>query len=495
MLAGPSRVRDEFLALHEDRGTLLEQLDRDVARRGGEHEGGAAVGRPACALTSAEHDVVVEGPLRGVVSVGGDGAWQARERLDPVGEHLLEGGEERGGQEPPHHRALAGRRRVPAVQHAPRGRVHVERPEATGVGGDFGREQALQRVDRVGGRVGVRAVERTHGLLGGSLHPVHRQLLPADPHLTAEARRLTEQLELDVAPMDAVRQASDRLSHGSARPLLNLLRQRLQRSEVVLVHERQEALGTHVVAGHLSLEVSEDHLRIADVLANEGHQVLVQRACAVQLEGWDLKALLVNLPGPSGVLGPSDVGPVGDGADEAHQMPPAVHRRDDGHIEEVPGTDPGVVGDQDVAFLQRLRREHRQQSLHRPREREVENRHGARGVCDGFSPTVQDLAGEVTRLSHDGRKGRAGDGDPALVRDVDEAAPDDLQRGGVPRGHGCPPITICSLPSRSAERRSPRHRRVVASSSSTTAGPSTTASAGSASRRYTGTSTKPSPGR
>ena len=108
---------------------------------------------------------------------------------------------------------------------------------------------------------------------------------------------------------------------------------------------------------------------------------------------------------------------------------PAVpeHRRHDGHVEQVSGADPRIVGDQDVAGRERLGREPRQDGADGAGEGEVEDGHRPRRVGQRVAPGVQQLAGEVLRFADDEGEGRSPDREPALLDDVDEPAPHDLQ--------------------------------------------------------------------
>ena len=149
---------------------------------------------------------------------------------------------------------------------------------------------------------------------------------------------------------------------------------------------------------------------------------------AVQLHRRDLDAFLVDLARTQRILGAADVADMADRADQRHQRAVAEHRRDHRDVEQMPGAEPRIVGDQHVAGLQRLRREFLQQRLHRARQVRL-NTGMARGrVRERLAARIQQLAGEVLRLGDDQREGRAADGEPHLLDHGDEAAPHDLQR-------------------------------------------------------------------
>jgi len=99
------------------------------------------------------------------------------------------------------------------------------------------------------------------------------------------------------------------------------------------------------------VEVPHHLLRLAHVLHEESHEVLIEDPRPIELHRRDLEALLVDLASGEAVLGAADVGDVADGAEERDDVAVAEHRGDQGDVEKVAGADPGVVGDQDVPGL------------------------------------------------------------------------------------------------------------------------------------------------
>src|SRR5205807_493148 len=217
-------------------------------------------------------------------------------------------------------------------------------------------------------------------------------------------------------PVGPFRQGADRLAHRALRALLHGVRERGHRREVVFVHEGDEPVGAHLVAGHLGLDVAEHHLAQPHVGPDHRREVLVQRAAAVELERRDLQALLVDLAGAHRVAGAADVGAVRDRPHEPHERAPPEH----------------------------------------------------------------------------GAERRPPDRDPALLRDVDQAAPHDPERHRVEgRAHAWLTATT-RLWCASTSNASPGPTTVVASRSSTMAGPVSRAPGRSRYRSYTGTSANPS---
>ena len=102
-----------------------------------------------------------------------------------------------------------------------------------------------------------------------------------------------------------------------------------------------------------------------------------------------------------------------------------------GDVEEMAGAEPGIVGDQHVAGLERFGRVALEQRFDRARQRQVEHRHGARRMRERFALGIEQFAGEILRLRNDQREGGAADRQPHLLDDVDEAAPHDLERNRI----------------------------------------------------------------
>ena len=139
----------------------------------------------------------------------------------------------------------------------------------------------------------------------------------------------------------------------------------------------EQPLGAEGIGGDEGVDVAQHLFALPHVLGDQRQQVVVRHARAIQHHRRDLDAFLVDLARPQAVLGAADVADMADRAGQRHQRAVAEHRRDHGDVEQMPGAQPRIVGDQHVAGLQRLGRELFQQRLHRARQRQIEHRHGA----------------------------------------------------------------------------------------------------------------------
>ena len=175
------------------------------------------------------------------------------------------------------------------------------------------------------------------------------------------------------------------------------------------------------------MHVAQHLVRPADVLGEEGEEVLVRLAGPEELHGRDLEPFLVDLAGVEAVLGAADVGDVTHHPAERDDLAVAEHRGRNGDVEQVPRAEPRIVRDEHVPGLQGLRRVAFEHRVDGDRQGEVEDWHGARGMHDLPPAGVEDLAREVLRLADDERERGADDGLPALLGDVDHPAPHDLE--------------------------------------------------------------------
>ena len=100
----------------------------------------------------------------------------------------------------------------------------------------------------------------------------------------------------------------------------------------VFGHERQKSLGTQVVGGDEGMDVAQHLPRIADVLSDQGEQIVIGNAGLHQLHRRYLDALFIDLPRPERILGATDIADMADGPEECHQTPFAKDRRDDRNV-------------------------------------------------------------------------------------------------------------------------------------------------------------------
>ena len=427
MFAGAAGIGDEGFLQHQHRRARFHQLDRCVGGGGRVQQRGFAVAVLRCALAGAHEEVVgIDGAVR-LAAVDVD-----RDRQSGRGLHLCRGrigerAEDVGRDVPADTGAQIHRRWLVAVQDRAFRCLHGERTIAAGVAAHLRTEDALHRIGRVCRGVAVGAVQAALRQLRRRAGEVQFDRVALHGELQRIVQALAQRVVPDLRAVHAVRQRTDRIAHGVLGASLHHAGERAQIVHAVLVHECEQPFGTERVGGNEGVDVAQHLLVLAHILGDQREQVVVRHARAIQHHRRDLDAFLVDLARAQGVLGAADVADMADRAGQRHQRAVAEHRRDDGDVEQVAGAEPRVVGDQHVAWLQRLGREFLEQRLHRARQGQVEHRHGARRMGQRIAARVEQIAGEVLRLGDDEREGGAADRVPHLLDHGDETAPHDFE--------------------------------------------------------------------
>ena len=150
-----------------------------------------------------------------------------------------------------------------------------------------------------------------------------------------------------------------------------------------------------------------------------------------QLHYGDVEALLEHLARLDRAHLAADVGRVRGGGGEGHDPALAEDRLGDGDVVEVPGGDPGRIGDQHVAGPHVVEADLLDELLHRDGQRADEGGDALRVLRQRLPGRVGQHAGEVVGLVHQRRERRAPQRLRRLVDGGDGAAPEDLQRDGV----------------------------------------------------------------
>ena len=145
----------------------------------------------------------------------------------------------------------------------------------------------------------------------------------------------------------------------------------------------------------------------------------------------DPNALLVNLGGGGAVHAAAHVGRVAAGREVADDAVFEEHRREHGHIVDLTGGEPGVVGDQDIARRQRGGRDGLQEMTHAGGHGvDVAGSAGER-LGDHVAAGVEDPAGQVLGLADHRREGGAHERDLLLVDDRKQPVPEHFQSEDV----------------------------------------------------------------
>ena len=208
-------------------------------------------------------------------------------------------------------------------------------------------------------------------------------------------------------------------------------RQRGQVVEAVLVHERQDLAPADLVAGDVGHHVADHLLGHPHVGADDLDQQLVEPALVVELADREAQALVIDLRRRRAEARAADVGQMRDAERVGDDAALAEHGPHHGDVVEVAGAEPGIVGDDDVAGLQRLGGIALQHVAQRDRRAADEHRHAEGALRDRVGLGVEHHAGEVVALVDDGGERGAHQRRDDLVDDRDQAVPHDAEADGV----------------------------------------------------------------
>jgi len=194
-------------------------------------------------------------------------------------------------------------------------------------------------------------------------------------------------------------------------------------------HGREAALAD-AVAGGERVDVADDLVGFADVLAQERDERVVDAAPVEEAHDGDLDAFLVERVAVGAEAAAADVDDMGGAGEEAHVAALMEGGGDDGDVVEVAGAHPGVVGDVDVAFGHRFGADDADEMGDGVGHGvDVSGRAGD-GLGEHLAFRVVDAGGEVAGLAHGGREGGADEGLGLLLDHGDEAVPHDLAGDG-----------------------------------------------------------------
>ncbi len=217
------------------------------------------------------------------------------------------------------------------------------------------------------------------------------------------------------------------------------------------------------------MQVARHVIGLANVAEDEAPHVGVALAGVHQLADRDPQTLFEHVARTCADAVSADVGVVDGGSEEGDDLAAAEHRIQHGDVEQLPGRLVRIVGDQHVAFDQRLGRvllEHRRRGA----SQRVDVSRCA-GDCLGDHPAtlVEHCVGQVAGLADDGGEGRALQRAGLFVDRGDEALPQHLELDRI-EGHQLL-LSAMSEPSSATSTTHPGRITVVVSRSSTIAGP------------------------
>ena len=238
------------------------------------------------------------------------------------------------------------RGRPARVDEAAFGGRDRDRPKGTIVVGCGWIEDAF---DRVGA---VRA-SKVHGGIDRPVHlrrgagEIHRQIVALNANLAADCEWFFEAVHCDPVSIHAIGRRLDSSPHGCFRAVQDLFDQRIEVLDLLVFKYFQESGLTHVVGRELGPDVSQRFLRRAQILANEGNDILVFHPFADDLANRDGQAFFMRIAGGDGWRA-TDVHGMKYAADKADQLPAPEDRANHGDVVQVAGAVVAIVGYQHI---------------------------------------------------------------------------------------------------------------------------------------------------
>ena len=285
----------------------------------------------------------------------------------------------------------------------------------------------------IGLGIGQRHVDAIGGDGGGAVE-IHVDAVLADCHGGDDVDWLVITVDAHGVLVGARLQRADLIQHRRPAVLDDVLTQRIDGVQVELAHHIDQATAAGLVAGGQRIEVALDLHRLAHIHPHDVQQRFIHHAALGQRHDRDVDAFLIDLPPIGAEAAPADIDDMAGRGEQGDHLAVLEGRRDDGKVVQMAGAEPGIVGDVNVAFLHRFRREPLQEEADRGRHRvHMAGRTGDR-LGQHAAACVEHAGGQIAGLAHGGREGGADQRLRLFLDDREQAVPHDLQMDLVERG-------------------------------------------------------------
>ena len=350
-------------------------------------------------------------------------------RLYGSGQRLGQAAEDAVGQHLADHVARGDGRGADGIDHGAGLGHEIEAGEGADVVWHMGGDHRLEAEHRVGVGVGARAVDaEERGRRGAG--EIDRDLAALDGELGLQRQFALITVEWHFVGPLALRQRLDRLTRALLGLGEDVLRQRVERGKLELLHHVDQAARTRVVRTDEGEHVAPHLHGAARIGEDDGKKLLVELSLFPDPQVRDEGALLEGGVGLGRHADATHVNDVAGGREKGDKPLPQEHRRHHHIVEQVPGAEPRIVGDEDVSRLHGGLREVLEEMGNRGRHG-VDMARGARHrLGDHVSFRVIDAGGQVARLTRDGAEGGAEQGLRLFLDDRDQAVPHDLRADG-----------------------------------------------------------------
>ena len=438
-------VLDQLIPRHLQRVVALDVLDRVVARvreqRIDRIHAVPAVAPAVAALGDVHvHPVVLadQAAVRRDLEIAHAGA-------DPLRQHRSQRRHQRAGDDVARAEARDHRRRIDRIGETATRRDDADRPDEAVVLRHILHQRRVQQhraqrhVERDVDGADQRHVDRPVVDLRRGTGQIDRHLVAGDGHRHSDREILAPRIGIVEKPVDvilggigAIRNGGDRLPHHALRIAHQRLARRQHRLEAILPDQLDVALGAEAACGDLGLDVADDHVGAADVLAQDAPHLLVAPPAFVQLDRLELQAFGIGIDGIDDAAAAggerAQVQVVRGGEREADQLVTDEDRHADPDVGAVRRAVVGVVVHDHIAgqelvadFLHRA-----DDAAHVARDRPELQRRADRTFTQLTAHRVEQRRAEILGFADDAGVRHARELVPHLEGDVLEGAGDHL---------------------------------------------------------------------
>ncbi|CUI98001.1 Uncharacterised protein [Achromobacter ruhlandii] len=410
-----------------------------------------------------------------------------------VGPRLAQRAEHGVGQQLADDVARRYRGRKAGVEDRAFRRRHLHQRQRAGVVGHVRADQAADAERGIGIGVSLDHVDAARHA-GRAAGEIHQDLSRRHGHAGLQRDGRVIAVDHQGVVPGALRPFGDGLPHGLRRLFDDVAAERFQVRQLELGQQRLQAAPADVVAGHQRVQVAFDLFRLAHVGADDGQHARVHLVLVEEAQDRQEQAFVIDLQAVGAAADAADVDHVQGRGEQRHQGAVMEHRRHHGHVEQVAGAFPRVVGQQHVAVFQRFRREHLEKVLDRfGHGVDVAGRAGD-GLRDHAAVGQEHARRQVAGFARGGAEGRADQHLGLFLHHRQQPVPGQLKAdallGRVLRGAHAGSFAAraaaalmsssTSEPRRLRRASKPAGTKVVVSSSTTRAGPVSFCSASSA---------------
>ena len=247
-----------------------------------------------------------------------------------------------------------------------------------------------------------------------------------DGHGRLQRHRRLIPIRFDIGTESATRQLGDFKQGRAPAGFENILCQIIQAIHRELVHHFNKSLGTGVIAGAKGIDIAFQFHRRARSRADEIEERLIRRAGIEAFHDRDIEPFFENAAPFRAHAKPANINDMRSIGEKPDNLAAAKRGRNDGQVMQMPGREPGVIGDVVITWLHAGCREFRQEVADRFCHGIHMARRTGHGLGQHASLQIKDAGGKIARFAHRGAEGSADHGLRLFFDHCDQAIPLDL---------------------------------------------------------------------